>query len=58
MLTLRIWFMALDRVAQLDDAVREHRQLLEAVRDGDARAAEEAMRTHIRGFERAIREVL
>lgn len=57
-LTLRIWFMALDRVARLDEAVREHRQLLEAVRDGDATAAEDAMRRHIRGFERAIREVL
>ena len=35
-LTLRIWFMALDRVARLDDAVHEHRALLEAIRDGDA----------------------
>ena len=36
-LTLRIWFLALDRVARLDDAVTEHRELLEAIRDGDAR---------------------
>src|SRR5262245_12118545 len=35
-LTLRIWLVALDRVARLEDAVREHRELLEAVRDGDA----------------------
>ena len=35
MLTLRIWFLALDRVERLDDAVREHRELLEAIRDGD-----------------------
>ena len=27
-LTLRIWFLALDRVARLDDAVTEHRELL------------------------------
>jgi DNA-binding GntR family transcriptional regulator len=57
-LTLRIWFMALDRVARLDESVREHRRLLEAIRDGEARPAAEAMRRHIRGFERAIREVL
>jgi DNA-binding GntR family transcriptional regulator len=57
-LTLRIWFLALDRVARLDDAVREHRELLEAIRDRDAARAEDAMRRHVLGFERAIREVL
>lgn len=57
-LTLRIWFLALDRVARLDDAVQEHRELLQAIRDGDADGAEEAMRRHVRGFEEAIRRVL
>jgi DNA-binding GntR family transcriptional regulator len=57
-LTLRIWFLALDRVARLDEAIHEHRVLLEAIRDGDADAAEEAMRVHVTGFERAIRAVL
>ena len=57
-LTLRIWFLALDRVARLDDAVREHRQLMSAIRDGDGDQAEESMRRHVLGFERAIRNVL
>ena len=57
-LTLRIWFLALDRVARLEDAVGEHRELLEAIRDGDPRRAEEAMRRHVIGFEQAIRRVL
>lgn len=57
-LTLRIWFLALDRVARLDDAVTEHRELLEAIVDGDADRAEDVMRRHIDGFERAIRAVL
>ena len=57
-LTLRIWFLALDRVARLEDAVGEHRALLEAIRDGDAVRAEETMRRHVRGFEQAIRRVL
>lgn len=57
-LTLRIWFLALERVARLDDAVREHRQLLEAIRDGDADRAEAVMRHHIEAFDRAIRAVL
>lgn len=57
-LTLRIWFLALDRVARLENAVREHRELLEAVRSGDAAAAEDVMRRHVSGFEQAMRAVL
>jgi DNA-binding GntR family transcriptional regulator len=57
-LTLRIWFLALDRVTRLEDAVREHRELLRAIRAGNAERAEEAMRRHVTGFEDAIRRVL
>jgi len=57
-LTLRIWFLALDRVERLDDAIWEHRELLEAIRDRDAARAETVMRLHVTGFERAIRAVL
>jgi DNA-binding GntR family transcriptional regulator len=57
-LTLRIWFLALDRIARLDEAIREHRDLLEAIQDGDPDRAEEAMRKHVDGFERAVRAVL
>jgi len=57
-LTLRIWFLVLDRVARLDEAVKEHRELMAAIRDGDPDRAEETMRRHVRGFEQAIRRVL
>lgn len=57
-LTLRIWFLALDRVARLDQAVHEHRALLEAIRDGDGDRAAEAMHAHVQSFEAAIRAVL
>lgn len=57
-LTLRIWFLALDRVARLDAAVQEHRELMEAIGDGDPKRAESTMRRHVRGFEQAIRQVL
>jgi len=57
-LALRIWFLALDRVERLDEAVREHRELLEAIRDRDGERAENAMRRHVQGFEQAIRRVL
>ena len=57
-LTLRVWFVALDRVSRLEDAVQEHRSLLEAIRDGDGDGAERIMRDHVAGFERAIRGAL
>jgi GntR family transcriptional regulator, rspAB operon transcriptional repressor len=57
-LTLRIWFLALDRVARLDEAVHEHRELMEAIRAGDPERAAAAMRRHVLGFEQAIRQVL
>jgi len=57
-LTLRIWFLALERVARLEDAVLEHRGILEAIHDGDPERAEQAMRRHVTGFEQAVRRVL
>jgi DNA-binding GntR family transcriptional regulator len=57
-LTLRLWFLALERVERLDDAVQEHRELLEAVLDRDGERAGAVMRRHVVGFEQAIRRVL
>lgn len=57
-LSLRLWFMGLDRVPRLDAAVAEHSALLQAVADGDAVAAEAAARAHVAGFWQAIRGVL
>lgn len=57
-LTLRIWFLALDRVVRLEDAVQEHRELLMAIRDRDPTMAEVAMHRHVTSFEQAIRRVL
>ena len=57
-LTLRIWFLALDRVERLDDAIGEHRAILEAIRDRDGERAEAVMQAHVAGFEQAMRAVL
>ena len=57
-LSLRIWFLGLDRGVRLKEAVEEHRQLLDAIVSRDARKAEAVMRQHITGFEHAIRKVL
>ena len=55
---LRIWFLALDRVENLAEAVLEHQALLEAIRDGDADRAAKEMSTHINGFEASLRKVI
>jgi DNA-binding GntR family transcriptional regulator len=56
--SLRLWFLGLDRITRLDDAVAEHLDVLAAVRDGDADAAEKVLRAHVAGFEREMRAVL
>ena len=55
---LRIWFLALDRVVGLADAIIEHRTLLEAISKNDAKAASKAMKEHVEGFETSIRKSL
>lgn len=57
-LALRLWFLALDRVRHLDDAVHEHEQLLQAIAAGDEATAEGTAREHVAGFERQIRQLL
>lgn len=57
-LSLRLWFLGLDRVHRLDTAIAEHVDLLQAVVDGDAEAAEAAARTHVVGFWHDIHAVL
>ncbi|MFM8895509.1 MAG: GntR family transcriptional regulator [Actinomycetales bacterium] len=55
---LRIWFLALDRVRDLPQAVAEHRAILAAIRDGDPDRAALAMGEHVRGFEAQMRQWL
>lgn len=57
-LSLRLWFLGLDRVQRLDDAVDEHRGLLRAVIGGDAAAAQTVARAHVTGFWEEIGKVL
>ena len=57
-LSLRIWFLGLDRGVRLKQAVEEHRQLLQAIVSRDGEKAESVMRRHVAGFEEAIRKVL
>ena len=57
-LALRIWSMTLDQARELEESVEAHRELLEAIRDGDGLRAAETMRAHVQNFEQAMHRVL
>ena len=57
-LSLRLWYLVLDRDVGLREALEEHAELLRAILSGDADRADESMRRHVTGFEREIRKVL
>jgi DNA-binding GntR family transcriptional regulator len=57
-MSLRIWHLTFDRLPPLDDPVREHRALLEAIVRGDAEAARTIALEHVLGFEREMRRAL
>ena len=57
-MSLRIWHLTFDRLPPLDDPVREHRALLDAIVRGDAEAARTIALEHVLGFERAMRRAL
>jgi DNA-binding GntR family transcriptional regulator len=57
-LSLRIWYLVLDRLPHMFTRVHEHGDLLRAIADGDADAARSILAEHIDTFEREIRAVL
>jgi DNA-binding GntR family transcriptional regulator len=57
-LSLRLWYLALDRIGPMDSAVGEHARVLDAVRRRDSAAAEAALRQHITNFQARIKALL
>jgi len=57
-LSLRLWYLVVDKEVRLREAVLEHIELLRAVLAGDGSKAEVSMRRHVTGFEREIRRIL
>ena len=57
-LALRIWTLALEHTQDLEAAVEAHRELVEAIRDGDGERAAQVMRDHVENFEQAMHRVL
>jgi DNA-binding GntR family transcriptional regulator len=55
---LRIWFIALDKVTHLQQAMAENRDLLVAVKDGDPDRAATIMSSHVEGFEADVRRAI
>lgn len=55
---LRIWFLALDNVENLSQAVKEHSELLNAIRDSNVDLAVKVMTRHINDFEDEMRKAL
>jgi DNA-binding GntR family transcriptional regulator len=57
-LSLRIWYLVIDRLPHLFARVHEHDDMLHAIAAGDAQRARHVLADHIATFEREIRAVL
>jgi len=57
-LSLRIWYLVIDRLPHLAARVHEHEEVLHAIEAGQAERAREILTRHIGTFEREIRSVL
>ncbi len=57
-LSLRIWFLVVDRLPHLFTHVHGHEELLQAIASANAERARDVMVDHIETFEREIRSVL
>src|SRR5579884_3324996 len=57
-LSLRIWYLVIDRLPHLFTRVHEHEEVLHAIESGQAERAREILTRHIGTFEQEIRSVL
>ena len=57
-LSLRIWYLVIDRLPHLFVRVHEHQEVLEAISAGNADRARDIIGSHIATFEQEIRAVL
>ncbi|MFF5477503.1 GntR family transcriptional regulator [Streptomyces sp. NPDC012935] len=57
-LATRIWCLFVDRLSDMAGHVEEHGPLVESIVAGDPDKAAQLARSHVEGFERAIREAI
>jgi DNA-binding GntR family transcriptional regulator len=53
-LSLRVWYLVLDRVPALDVSVHDQAELLQALQDGDPARARTVMREHVLDFQSEV----
>lgn len=54
---LRLWYVSIDKVGRLREAIEEHRDIIAAVRAGDGERAAAIMRAHISEFQKEFAKV-
>jgi DNA-binding GntR family transcriptional regulator len=57
-LSLRLWFLVLDRLGDVWSAIDQHRAIVEALKAGDGERAELLIKQHISDFQNEIKEAL
>lgn len=56
--SLRLWYLVLNRLDDVRDAIEQHRGVLNALREGDGARAEALIQTHIVEFQHSIKAAL
>lgn len=57
-LSLRLWYLVLDRIENVAEAIEQHRNIVAALEDHDGDLAEVLIREHIADFQREIKAAL
>jgi DNA-binding GntR family transcriptional regulator len=57
-LSLRLWYYALARVGDMETAVLEHKQILEALKQRDGDLAAQLLERHIQTFQQEIQAAM
>ena len=57
-LSLRLWYLVLNRLDDVRDSIDQHRMVLDALKEGDEAQAEVLIQTHIVEFQQSIKAAL
>jgi len=57
-LSMRLWHLVLDRLADVQGAIEQHREITIALKAGDGEKAQNLLHQHITEFQRAIKAAL
>lgn len=55
---LRLWYISLNKVVELPEALKEHQEIVAAIKTGDGEQAAQIMRAHILNFQEAFMAAL